>query len=337
MPSANRVYAESSTSLMAAELQVFNQAVLGGKVEDIVLETIAGVPYLTFAASGLSEREVRFLANISSVYALFEFTEDGALRPVELSKLDRLDDDLLTIQKYSGKTNEHFTKLLLNTTILASDFAGEMLDRPLRVFDPLCGRGTSLNQALMYGYDAFGMDIDRKDFEAYSTFLRTWLQRKRIKHVAEAGPVRRDRKVLGQRFEVSLGLSREEYKAGEKRQLTVINADTLSGGEFFPAAGFDVIVADAPYGVQHGSTGGEGALSRSPLGLLDGALPVWTRLLRPGGAVGVSWNTFVAGREKAVEVFARHGLKVQDEGPYLEFRHRVDQSIMRDIIVARKP
>ena len=42
-----------------------------------------------------------------------------------------------------------------------------MLTGRLTVFDPLCGRGTTLNQALMYGYDAAGLDVDGKDFEAY--------------------------------------------------------------------------------------------------------------------------------------------------------------------------
>ena len=34
--------------------------------------------------------------------------------------LARLDDDLITIPKYPGKTNEQFTKLLLNVTVLSS-------------------------------------------------------------------------------------------------------------------------------------------------------------------------------------------------------------------------
>lgn len=336
MPAANRVYAESSAELMSAELEVFNRSVLGGVIGDLTLETIGGVSYLTFAAPGLTEPAVRFLSNLSSLFALFRLAGDGGLYPVHLARLDRLDDDLLTIQKYPGKTNEYFTKLLLNATIMSTDLPEAMTERTLRVFDPLCGRGTTLNQALMYGYDAFGIEIDHKDFGAYAGFLRTWLQRKRIKHVIEAGPVRQNRKLLGHRFEASIGLSREEYKAGEKRRLTLVNADTVTAEDFFPAGRFDVVVTDAPYGVQHGSRNA-GALSRSPLSLLDEALPVWSRLLRRGGAVGISWNTFVADREKAVAVFARHGLDVFDEGPYRRFRHRVDQSIMRDIIIARKP
>ncbi|RCG32101.1 SAM-dependent methyltransferase [Sphaerisporangium album] len=337
MPAANRVYAEASVELMEAELEVFDRAVLGGRLEHIVPETIGGVPYITFAAPELSEREIGFLSNLSSLYALFGLNADGTLAPVPLRRLDRFDDDLITIQKYAGKTNEHFTKMLLNATILSTRFAAEMVDRPLAVLDPLCGRGTTLNQALMYGYDAAGVDIDGKDFEAYAAFIRTYLKRKRMKHSAEIVPVRRDRKLVARRLEVSIGLSKEEYKSGEKRRLTVVNADTTSAGAFFPRESFDVIVADAPYGVQHGSRDRQQHLSRRPLDLLAAALPEWTGLLRPGGAVGISWNTYVAGRDDVAEVFAKNGLEVLDEGPYRRFRHRVDQAIIRDVIVARKP
>ncbi|WP_232835498.1 TRM11 family SAM-dependent methyltransferase [Actinocorallia populi] len=335
-PSANRVYAESSVALMEAELEVLDRAVLGGRVRDVASRTIGGVPYLTFSADDLSARDVAFLSNLSSLYALFRLGEGTALHPVELSPLDRLDDDLLTIQKYAGKTNEYFTKLLLNVTLWSSDSGPHMTDRRLRVLDPMCGRGTTLNQAMMYGYDADGVDIDGKDFDAYAGFLRTWLKRKRLKHTAETSPVRRDRRLVGRRFDVSYGLSKEEYKAGDRRRLAVINADTLRAADFFAAESFDVIVTDAPYGVQHGARTRE-ALTRSPLELLTGALPGWVRLLRQGGAVGISWNTFVTGREEAVKALASAGLEPLDEGPYLKFRHRVDQAIVRDVIVARKP
>ena len=56
----------------------------------------------------------------------------------------------------------------------------------------------------------------------------------------------------------------------------------------------------------------------------------------PGGALGISWNTFVARRDDAAQVLAASGLQVMDSGPYLNFRHRVDQAILRDILVARK-
>jgi len=155
LPSANRVYADAAIGLGAAELAAFSDAVLGGALSAAVATEIGGVPYLEFAAEALGPLETSFLANVSSMYALFELV-GGLLRPLDLHRLDRYDDDLITIQKYQGKTNEQFTKLLLNVTLLASAFASEMLDRKLAVLDPLCGRGTTLNQALMYGYDAAG-------------------------------------------------------------------------------------------------------------------------------------------------------------------------------------
>ena len=131
-----------------------------------------------------------------------------------LDRLDCYDDDLITIQKYQGKTNEQFTKLLLNVTLLSSSFAAGLLTRKLSVLDPLCGRGTTLNQALMYGFDAAGLDLDQRDFAAYRAFLQTWLQRKRLKHhVSYDGPVRRNGKVVARRLQVSMAPGRDAWKS----------------------------------------------------------------------------------------------------------------------------
>ncbi|GGM63001.1 TRM11 family SAM-dependent methyltransferase [Dactylosporangium sucinum] len=334
LPSTNRVYADASVALTRAELAAFGR-VLREPLHEIEETTIAGVPYVTFEAGGLGDRDVALLSNLSAAYALFELDGDR-FRPVALDKLDRFDDDLLTIQKYQGKTNELFTKLLLNVTLLATDFAGELLDRRFRVLDPLCGRGTTLNQAIMYGFDAAGVDRDQKDFEAYSTFIQTWLKRKRIKHHAELGPVRRNRQVVARRLRIDLAADKDDYKAGQTQALDVVNADTVRSGEFFKPGTFDVVVADAPYGVQHGSrTAGKG-LTRDPGDLLTEAAPVWADLLRPGGAMGISWNTFVAKREAAAAALEGAGLRVVEDEPYLSFRHRVDQAILRDILVAVK-
>jgi tRNA G10 N-methylase Trm11 len=269
---------------------------------------------------------------------------------VPLRRLDRYDDDLLTILKYQGKTNEQFTKLLLNVTLASSDLAGAAGSRRLCVLDPLCGRGTTLNQALMYGFDAHGADIDARDVEAYAVFIQRWLKDKRLKHRADFSPVRRDRKVVARRLTAEFAASKDEYKAGDLQRLEVVEADTARVGEFFRPASADLVVADLPYGVQHGSHGtGRAAgggerpgdsgktLARSPLDLLHAAAPAWARALRPGGALGISWNTRVARREDAAAALAAAGLQVLDDGPYRAFRHRVDQAITRDVLVARKP
>ncbi|MBX7267113.1 SAM-dependent methyltransferase [Micromonospora sp. Llam7] len=338
LPSSNRVYAGAAVELTRAELEIFGDRVLGGRIGAVQTATVGGARYVTFTADGgLSERDAALLGNLSSVYALFEFVGD-LLRPVPLGRLDRFDDDLITIQKYPGKTNEQFTKLLLNVTLLASDWAGDLLTRRFRVLDPLCGRGTTVNQAVMYGFDAAGLDRDSKDFEAYQTFFTTWLKRKRVKHrVLESGPVRRERKVVGRRLRLEVAASKEAHKAGDVQSVDVVNADTTRVGEFFRPETVDVVVADAPYGVQHGSRTAATGLARDPLGLLAAAVPGWARLLRPGGALGISWNTNVARREAAAEQLAAAGLTVLDDGPWQALSHRVDQAIVRDVLVARKP
>jgi tRNA G10 N-methylase Trm11 len=120
------------------------------------------------------------------------------------------------------------------------------------------------------------------------------------------------------------------------QRVDVVHADTTSARDFFKPNSFHAIVADAPYGVQHGSRTVAAGLRRAPLGLLEEALPAWVPLLRPGGAVGISWNTHVAKRHDAAAVLSANGLTVLNGPPYDRFRHRVDQSISRDILVGVK-
>jgi hypothetical protein len=330
LPSANRVYANAAVELTMAELEIFAE-VLSEPLSGLAPATIAGVGYVTFSTDALTDRDLAFLANASAAYALYERRGD-LLAPVELIRLDQFDDDLLTIQKYAGKTNEQFTKLLLNVTLLSRRDASTLLDGRLRVLDPLCGRGTTLNQVLTYGHDAAGIDLDGRDYEAYLGFLRTYLQRKKIKHKIEESPVRREHKVVARRMTVRIG----DDRAASAQTLDVVNADTVRAGAFFRPASFDALVTDAPYGVQHGSTGPKG-LRRNPLDLLQEAAPVWAGLLRGGGALGMSWNVHVAGRDDAASVLEEAGLVVKEGGPYERLRHRVDQSILRDILIATKP
>jgi hypothetical protein len=326
-PSSNRVYADSAPRMATAELTVFARSVLDAKVTDVAAIRLGGVSYLGFRTDeALADRDVAYLSNLSSAYALFEHLDGDLLRPVALTPLAHFDDDLLTIPKYAGKTNEQFTKLLLNLSLLASHRASVMLDRRLTVLDPLAGRGTTLDQALMYGYDAIGIDTDAKDFDAYAAFIRTYLRRKRIKHQADVTPVRRDKRTLGRRLSVTI--------AG-RQSVTAFQADSTEAREFLKGGVADVIVTDLPYGVSHGSRTERG-LSRSPVHLLEVAVPVWAQLINPGGAIGMSWNTHVADRETAAAILEDSGLRVQRGPGYDDLAHWVDQSINRDVLVARK-
>ncbi|WP_197034611.1 TRM11 family methyltransferase [Glycomyces sp. NRRL B-16210] len=335
-PSANRVYARDAPRMTSAEIGVFADRLLDGRVENLEATAIAGIPYLVFEASDLSDRDLRCLANLSALYALFK-VHGPMLEPVALRRLDRYDDDLVTILKYTGKTNEQFTRLLLNVTAAAAISADRYLEGSLRVLDPMAGRGTTLNQAVMFGWDASGVEIDKRDFEAYAAFIQRWLKSKSLKHRAEQSRLKREGRSLGQRLKVEFAASKERYRAGEVQSLEMVNADTLDSAKVFRKRSFDLVVADAPYGVRHAAVNTARALSRSPGELLEAAIPGWAELLRSGGALGLSWNTLVLPREELEAMLAGAGLDVVDDEPYLGFAHRVDQAINRDLVVARRP
>ncbi|MEZ5097499.1 MAG: SAM-dependent methyltransferase [Nocardioides sp.] len=350
-PSANRVYARSALDLTSAELGVFGETVLSAPLHDVRPEVIGGVSYLGFR--GLpTGADLAVLSNTSTALALFERVGD-LLRPVPLTPLAVWADDLVSVQKYAGKTNETFTQLLLNVTLAAS-VAGPALaggavgpalaggaagrsagQRRVRVLDPLCGRGTTLNVALRYGFDVAGIESDAKDVEAYAAFLRSWLKRSRVKHTLTLRPVRHHGRPAARRMEATLAADAAAARADDTQSVTVVEAATERAEEFFRARSMDAVVADAPYGVQHGSRA-RGNLARSPLDLLAEAVPGWARLLRPGGALGLSWNTKVAPRAAVAGLLVDAGLEPCTTEAYAGFSHRVDQAIQRDLIVARR-
>lgn len=324
-PSANRVYTQSAPALTRAELAAFSAGALENRIGPAVEKTLAGQAYLVFdTEEPLGDDDLGVLGNLSSGFALFELLDGDLLRPLATPALARFDDDLITIPKYAGKTNENFTRLLLNVTALASAWGGHFATRTFTVLDPVAGRGTTLNQALIYGWNALGIEIDGKDVDAYAAFLKTYLRQKRVKHSADVTPVRREGRKLGRRFDV-------EFTA-TGQHLTLFEADTTNARALMKRQSTDLVVADLPYGVVHGART-QGKLQRGPLDLLEEAMPGWVELIKPGGALGLSWNTHVAPREHALEVLAAHGLAPVDS---LGFEHRVDQAILRDVILARR-
>ncbi|GAB3920830.1 hypothetical protein GCM10011575_17320 [Microlunatus endophyticus] len=326
-PSANRVFAGQAAGLSAIELEICagSAAAVSG------VQTVAGVDYVGFetddypAVSGVVSR-------LSSAYAVFERVgADGVelLRPVELVDTDRFADDLVTIPKYQGKTNEQFTRLLINITAasMTRDASG-----PITLLDPLAGRGTTLSVGLTLGYDVAGVESDVKAVEAYAAFLKTYLRRKRLKHKASMDPVRREGRSLGRRLQVEV----TPEPGDRQQQLTVLTGDTRQSAVLWGKRKFDLVVADAPYGVVHGSAD-RGGRDRSSAGLLADALPVWAGQLKHGGALGLAWNTYGLTREELTAIADGAGLEPMDDGPYLRLGHRVDSSIFRDAFVARKP
>ena len=322
-PSANRVYTDESAGLAASELAV--TAAFASGVEPL---TLAGVSYLGFSAT---HPDLAVLAQQSSALALFERSGD-LLRPVELPAAGLFDDDLVTIPKYQGKTNEQFTRLLLNVTLAAVE---RPHDGPRQILDPLAGRGTTLTTAWLSGHDGFGVEADEKSFEAMAAFLTTWLRRKRLKHKAGITPVRREGKSIGRRFDAEVQADKATLRLG------VFTGDTRDSAALFGRKKFDAVITDAPYGVVHGSSsdvrGTFGKRDRSPAGLLKASIPVWASQLKRGGALGISWNTYGLAREDLAEIMTGAGLRVCEGEPWDGFAHRVDSAIKRDLMVAVSP
>ncbi|MEQ1786362.1 MAG: SAM-dependent methyltransferase, partial [Acidimicrobiales bacterium] len=107
--SANRVYGESTFALAQAELAAFDQ-VLGGVVVAAERATIGGVDYLIADVElPLSSDDVAVVSNLSALHALFEVDAEGRFCPVLVCPRRVLDEDVVTIQRYAGKTNEAFT------------------------------------------------------------------------------------------------------------------------------------------------------------------------------------------------------------------------------------
>ena len=328
-PSANRVYASEADRLVAAELKIMLGADDHPPIEPV---RIAGIGYLALATECLDEHACATLGRLSGCYATFH-REHDRLRPIEIIRPDLLDDDLVTIPKYPGKTNEQFTRLLINVTVASMRRPSS---GPMSILDPLCGRGTVLSTAMMLGCNAAGVEVEAKAVEAYAAYLRGYLRRKRLKHNLEVNPVRREGKIIGKRLEAAVIPNGRERPIA----LTVFSGDTRQSGALFGKRRFEAVVTDAPYGVIHGSrtdVSGVGGRDRSAAGLISEALPVWTMQLKPGGALGLSFNAIGLRRERLLDLVAAAGLEPLDSGPYRDFEHRVDSSIRRDIVVALKP
>jgi tRNA G10 N-methylase Trm11 len=119
--------------------------------------------------------------------------------------------------------------------------------------------------------------------------------------------------------------------------LDVINDDTRFARDHVKGSSAHVLVADLPYGIQHGSRADSRGESRNPAALLAEALPVWRGVLRGGGAIALSYNTKVIGRDEVDTALVEAGFTIVEALTDGRFSHRVDQSIQRDVSLAVKP
>jgi SAM-dependent methyltransferase len=327
-PQRSTQYASMIAELAEPELAT---SPLGDLLQGVCKITLAGQQYLlaNLADETAITQEIQAvlgrLGAINEAYEYFTSIGDVAgpfLRPIEPHFTPFVPTTMAEARRYKGKTNEIFTHVLLNTALFAGEYRHRYRDR-LRILDPLCGGGTTLFLALVYGYDAFGIELDRQDIDTTAVFIRQYLEGEHIryKEIDERG------RRAGRRHQFDIG------PKGDTRQLVLIHGNTIearihlrdvTGGPHMHA-----IVGDLPYGIQH-----VGEIST----LLSQALPIWEELLLPGGTLALAWNATRIRRAEMIGLLEAYTqLQVRNVPPYTDFAHTVDRVIKkRDIVVGVK-
>lgn len=339
-PGHNRVYYKSADKLSLAELKIASQK-LSIQCSNIEIVELESIRYLSIKTTEeLSNEDIEILSRLSFVFAIFqavEIDQKTFLVPIRKSYYEYVDDKISSLLKYKGKTNELFTKMMINVALLSSDF--DYSDR-IQILDPVAGRGTTLFEGIIYGYDVCGIELESKSIHDTITFFKKFLETERFKHNFNQRHVHgttKSNSVKIQEFEYAR--SKDEFKNKEARKkLGLICGNTQEAANYCKKNSFHLIVGDLPYGIAHGnkSTQRKQSHTRNPSELLNCCLSGWNKILKKGGIVVIAWNSFVASKEELHEIFFEHGFDVLSESPYDEFEHMVDKSIKRDIIVAKK-
>jgi DNA modification methylase len=335
-PGRNRVYFETSLKLSISEFNIVAQK-FSTKFEDVLRQNIDGIDYLAFQATDeLSQSDVKIISDLSFAYALFETKKINGelyLKPIKKMKEDFVDESIGTILKYTGKTNEIFTRMMINVA-----FYSQGNNENIRLLDPIAGKGTTLYEGLIKGYNVHGIEISDSIVNESYHFVKRFLETARYKYEYSSSKISGPNKsfsALKHTFETAK--TKEEFKSKNTKTIGLIAGNSLYANKYYKKNFFDIIVGDLPYGVQHGNVTNEkqSSLTRNPAELLNACLPSWLEVLKPDGAIVLSWNSNVLSRKKMEQLFEERGAIVKNDGAYLQFEHRVDQSILRDIIVAR--
>lgn len=325
-PHANIRYRQSLLQLAVQELSMTLSAL--GREAEVVPQKMGGAMFLTFEAAKLTERDMRMLSQLASVYMLFEM-EDGKLTTLERTHPNYVGEDLPALLKYKGKTNEMFTDTMLTMALAASAFM-PVHDSQLVVCDPMAGRGTTLMLALRRGYHGVGIEIGKADVKEAADYMTRYLEFHRIKYKRTDSALTVRGQVGGRENKFVFSDSAEHFKDGDTRTLRLICGDTREAEALLKPNSVHLMVTDAPYGVQKGTAGRQDSIG----GTIAAALPGWFDVLKSGGVLAMSFNTHATRREGLVRLFEKAGFEIVQTA---NLEHWVEQAISRDVILARKP
>lgn len=327
-PHANIRYRDAQVKLGQAELACLLKSL--GISAEVAPCTIGGVSFLRFEADGLTDAQLSALSMHSAALMICEQHGD-LLKPLEKISHDYLTADLAEVLKYKGKTSAVFTHMMINCAWAASDFFGQA--EPITVLDPMCGKGTTCFVALQQGMNAIGVDIDNRDLKECADYFERYMQYHRMKHKLDQSS-RTVRKHAVPAAVYTIADTKEHFKEGDTRTLSLFLGDTGLTGELCKKSPAHLLVADFPYGVQHAPQ--DGKRTESFMQVMKRALPQWHAAVRKGGAVALSFNTLTLKKADLVKLLADAGFTPLTEAPYDDFEHFVEQAVNRDFVVARK-
>ncbi|MES7623844.1 hypothetical protein U6V23_12230, partial [Cutibacterium acnes] len=182
----------------------------------------------------------RRIAASSIYYALFEVREDGLLRPIQASAFNTFPESMSQILRYTGKTNEQFTRLMVNIGISASNTGSEQLT----LMDPMCGKGTTLFEGLIHGLNVVGVQINAKWVQEIQTFIVKFMKNGRFKHKVSKEKRTAGGKKVADGFVVEAAANKEDYNQGNLQFMKLYSADTRIADQVVKKNSVDVMVSD---------------------------------------------------------------------------------------------
>ena len=334
-PGHNRIYFSSAVETAKLELNAIMQN-FGVKILDSEKDVKSLPAHICFdSKETLSDEVLKAVGASSLFYAMFEIKEDGLLKPILVPDFKVFDESINSIMRYTGKTNEQFTRLMVNLAVSACRTNSDNL----KLLDPMCGKGTTLFEGMIRGFNTVGVEINQQWFSELCTYIVKYLQTGKYKHTTAKEKRSEKGKKIAEFFNVTTAPTKEDFVNKNTVSLDVFNADTRICDKFIKKNSCDIIVSDLPYGVQHASkskSGNTQQLSRSPYELLKESLPAWKTVLKKGGAMVLSFNEFTLKYDGTAKLLEENGFEVMREAPFFGYKHRVDQAIVRDLIVAVK-
>jgi len=349
-PGHNRVYYTQAAKLAIAELEIASTH-FSTKCKEISHDTLGGISYISVELEKeMNEEDILIVSKLSFIFALYQEIEnaDGRklLNPIELPRYEVVNSKISNLIKYKGKTNEIFTRMMINVGIMSIDINGkkgfDFEGKEIKLLDPVAGRGTTLFESAIYGYSTYGIEIEKKSTTEAQNFFKKFLKQEKWVHSDRKYALNNGKNGKVKGIQYMYAHSRAELKEKQGYILDILNGDAQDVGTYFKGNSIHLIVGDLPYGIVHANKSAKGnsqepkSPSRNPSTLIEKCIPGWFKVLKKGGVVVLAWNSYTISREDLSEVFEAKGFEVLDSKAYSNFEHMVDQSIKRDLIIARK-